>query len=269
MSEANLDDLIIPDNEPQGGKSKSIIALLALIVLLLIVGAVLAKMIFSTPDSDSNSTSTVAKEDTQLEQKATVSDNFKAEAGNENSQKDKNSADSLDDGLARIKDDMSMPKDVDTISAEDANKKSLKSSNKKDAAKDSLADNQLDMDLDEPKDLKDEQESESAAVSQPVKNSQPKTKNEHKSKPKVHKKIQHAVRTPIGGSGNVYIQVGSFTKGPTESFIDKIRRAGFKYRIKTANGYRRVFVGPFRSRAEAKKYLGRVRAKIAPNAFIK
>ena len=73
--------------------------------------------------------------------------------------------------------------------------------------------------------------------------------------------------------GNIYIQVGAFLKyDPDKAFLRKIKAAGFNYIIKeyTINGKRvkRVYVGPFASRADAKEALAKVRARIAKGAFI-
>ncbi|BCD61930.1 DedD protein [Nitratiruptor sp. YY08-26] len=89
-----------------------------------------------------------------------------------------------------------------------------------------------------------------------------------KTPPKHTKKTQQVVKT-----GSYYIQVGAFLKYyPDKAFLKKIKKAGFNYIIKEviSNGkkIRRVYIGPFQSRKEASKYLGKVRSKISKNAFI-
>ncbi len=94
--------------------------------------------------------------------------------------------------------------------------------------------------------------------------SQPKTTPQPQSKPK---------RAKVNAKGSYYIQVGAFLKyDPDRSFLQKIKQAGFSYIIKEfhINGKRvkRVYVGPFSSRQEAKRYLAKVQAKINKNAFV-
>ncbi len=266
MSEGNLDDLIIPDNEPETGsspKSKSIIVLLALIVLLIIVGAVLAKMIFSSSTRDVNeSKNQVTMSNTQ--KNSAINSDISAEQPKSGS--NKADSDDLDKNmqvpdadLAPISSDTSSLKNAKTVSVDD-NKSINNSSNiNTDSEETSINNPKKDIPREEVtiRDNDNGANSDSRIV--------------HKQPPVKHKThIKHnSHKTVHSYGGKVYIQVGSFKKGPTEDFIDKIIRARFKYRIKTVNGYRRVYVGPFRSREEAKQYLGKVRSQISANAFIK
>ena len=90
-----------------------------------------------------------------------------------------------------------------------------------------------------------------------------------KPKPKPTPKPAHK---PVA-KGNIYIQVGAFLKyDPDKAFLRKIKAAGFSYIVKeyTINGKRvkRVYVGPFASKADARAALAKVRARIAKGAFI-
>jgi cell division septation protein DedD len=87
---------------------------------------------------------------------------------------------------------------------------------------------------------------------------------ESRREPKTERKVTY------GGKGSIYIQVGSFRRGPSQEFIDKIVNSGFKFRIRESeSGLRKVFVGPFRDMEEAKRVLSIVRDKIQHDAFIK
>ncbi len=264
MADNTLDDLILNDPEPEKKKSKGILALLALIVLLIIVGAILAKMIFSSSD-DVKSESNATKEKTVK----TFTDTNSAN----NSSVDNNSAnmalDTKDPDLAPL-DDINDTMDVTVQGAtiDDGN-----SNSKSDATK-------VEKNTDETQSKK---KATVSKVEKEINSDDLITKGKvidgkANSQKREHKKVVHTakhktqVKHPkqnYGGHGNVYIQVGSFTKGPESSFITKIRRAGFKFRIKDQNGKRRVYVGPFRSREEAKSLLGTVKSKINPDAFIK
>lgn len=245
MSDSNtLDDLILNDPEPENSKSKGILILLGLVVLLIIVGAILAKMIFSSPDDVKQESNKDVKKEINLT-KNSSKENKKAQAD-------------LEDADLAPLDDTAMP-NADTVSIDDK-PKDKKAEDKKENS------DAMTITKAEPKDnIDNEADTE-------VKKEQEKAKPKAKPKPKIQNVVHHdkpKTKRLIGGHGNVYIQVGSFSKGPTESFINKIRRAGFRYRIKEVNGFRRVLVGPFASEAEANRYLGRIKAQISPSAFIK
>ncbi len=246
MSDGTLDDLILTDPEPEGGKSKSVLALLALIVVLIIIGAVLAKMIFSSPDDNNNTTTNTTEIKKDLNTKNSID-------ANSNNSKNAKSSDNLDADLTPL-DDNTMPSNVETVTVNDKSK----------SDKNKVTNNSDSMNINNEKNNLNLNTNDNEPT---VKHKEKKIENivKHKAKPKP--KPKHTTHI-YGGHGNVYIQVGSFSKGPNEKFINKIIKAGFKYRIKEANGFRRVYVGPFTS-SEASRVLGKVKAKISPSAFIK
>ncbi len=252
MSEKTLEDLILTEDTPQEGKSKSMLALLALVVILIIVGAVLAKMIFSD-SSDTNDTVKV-KESSEL----TLKDSKKPSMNT-----DLAPLENEDPDLAPISAN-TVPSNVDTISIDDS-----KSESKKQDKKDSKEDKKVsakekaiakDLEIAPIEEVNEDKKDEKPKVKKVVEHREKKPKVIHHKEPKKH---------IYGGRGNVYIQVGSFAKGPEQSFINKIRRAGFKYRIRTIGGLRKVYVGPFENRSQAREVLGIVKSKIASQAFIK
>ncbi len=254
-----LDDLILPEEEPEEKNSKSILALLALVVLLIIVGAILAKMIFAT--SDDNSTLVKSNKLKVSEERKIVKPETKTKETRLNKSEDLAPINDNDVDLAPIdNDNVDSSLNAETIDIDDnkVDKKSKAEVNSKNSDKE----NSIANDLNVAPVNKDKVVASREVKEKKVVHHKPKPKPKPKPDPKPKKHI-------YGGSGNVYIQVGSFAKGPEKSFINKIRRAGFKYRIKTGNGLRRVFVGPFESRSDAKNILGIVRSKISSQAFIK
>jgi len=74
-------------------------------------------------------------------------------------------------------------------------------------------------------------------------------------------------------TGSYYIQVGSFSKyKPNKKFLKSITdlHYNYKYHKMTVNGktLNKVLVGPFSTRAAAKKAKTKVRTKIEPGAFL-
>jgi DedD protein len=79
--------------------------------------------------------------------------------------------------------------------------------------------------------------------------------------------------TPKASVGNIFIQVGSFSRYKPESkFLDSITQAGYTYsfhRVTTSGKIlNKVLVGPFKDRKDAKAHLSEIRRKIEPGAFI-
>ncbi len=73
--------------------------------------------------------------------------------------------------------------------------------------------------------------------------------------------------------GKHYVQVGSFSKyAPNKTFLNKITNSGYSYTYhkvvingKTLN---KVIIGPFNTKAEAKKALSTIRKRVEKGAFI-
>jgi len=275
MSNDNtLDDLILTEPEPEKVKSKGLLALLALVILLIIVGAILAKMIFSDPDEP-----TKMKDEQKVEVTSDISANNKDKVSIK-SKLDSKNADlapiTSDPDLAPLSDNTLLT-NVDTINIDEEKDSKDKSSRatksdaniKGDSTKVANEEDDLGVaPVGKTSSVKKEEIApKKVVVKERVREHKPKERT--RERVREHKPKERPKRNLVGGRGNVYIQVGSFTKGPESSFIRKIRRAGFKYRIKSQNGYRRVYVGPFESRKEAARYLGRVRSEINPEAFIK
>ena len=250
MGESNIEDLILAEPENNKPKQKGILIILGLVVLLLVLGVVLANMIFGG-SAENNAT----KQEVKQEEVKEVNRNSAALITPTNATEQKDEA--LDADLAPLDDEEA--NNVEVVKAQDQKEQLKKETDKKDNEELNVPNNQEAMQI--------------TKVNKDPKNTEPKRVVEHKPKPKpkpvTKPKPKPTHKTTYGGVGSVYIQVGSFSKGPNQDFINKIRRAGFKYKIVQAGPYRRVYVGPFRSTQEAKSVLGIVRSKISRNAFIK
>jgi cell division protein FtsN len=265
MGENNLDDLILTEPESEGGSNRGLLVILGLVVLLLILGVVLANIIFGSGSDDNNTTTEGIKSES-----AQVVDT------NSSSNSNMNMAMSMDNNVAAATQSGDKKDDLDADLAPLDDKDNIASSNTT-----NIKDDEPKV---ETKEIATAAATATATAASTAKKAEPKKAEPKKSiKPKrVEHKIKHIVkkRTPkketrassasgVSYGGNIYIQVGSFSKGPSADFINKIRSAGFKYRIKEANGFRRVLVGPFKSASDAQRVLGSVKSKISPSAFIK
>lgn len=63
-----------------------------------------------------------------------------------------------------------------------------------------------------------------------------------------------------------FVQIGAFTKTPSNSYINDIRKAGFKYKIYKVEVkgklYNKVLIGPYSSRATAKQNIEEIKKKL-------
>ncbi len=80
-------------------------------------------------------------------------------------------------------------------------------------------------------------------------------------------------KTVIANSG-YFIQLGAFTKKPSDSYLNKIKQSGFNYKLYNETiqntKYIKVLVGPYPSRAVAEKNMPNVKSKIGlKSAFVK
>jgi DedD protein len=69
-----------------------------------------------------------------------------------------------------------------------------------------------------------------------------------------------------------FIQVGSFTSKPNETFLSVIKNSDYNYQIKTINNGKikisKFLIGPFESRAKAENELAGIKNRINKSAFI-
>ncbi len=252
MAESNLDDLILTEPEGGGNRKKGLLVMLGLVILLAIIGVVLTNLIMNS-NSENNATNTSVKDeivqDIQNNKIVSKEDNLDDDLApldeKDNFLKDENQKDNTKDIITGAS--------VVAVGAVAANK-IMKNKENKNVEKNKIINNET---LKEKK--IEHKKTIRKIVRKEIRREEPRRNiNKH---PKVIKKSNY--------SSNIYIQVGSFSKGPAKDFINKIRRAGFSYRIKEVNGFRRVLVGPFRNESEARRVLPRVRAYISNAAFIK
>lgn len=134
---------------------------------------------------------------------------------------------------------------------------------------------------------------ETAAAAKPQETQKTVEKTVEKKKEEVKKVFQQidkpaakkqAVETPkvtnfvkkektITANNGYFIQVGSFSKKPSDSFLNNITKKGYKYKIHQTDvkgkRYNKVLIGVYPSYNTAKKDLGKVRKDLkAPGAYI-
>jgi cell division septation protein DedD len=231
MNDHNLDDLIIGDPSPVGKKSKSLLAIIALIVIILLVGILLSKMILGTSEdeiklSENNQTEFVSPELIPVDS---------------NDNKKKNS-----DLTPITKEKLPKPSKNSGTPVKTKPKKEVRTVAKKsESAKKTPA----------------KKEPTKAATKEKVSQAEPSTKEPAKKQSKP---------SALFGEGKpaYYIQIGAFNREPNAKFIKKIENAGLKYTVHKNEKTRRVRVGPYDSYAEAKAALTDVNSSIGIMGFV-
>ena len=92
------------------------------------------------------------------------------------------------------------------------------------------------------------------------------------------KESKKTVQNLVSSSNNdlvsgYFVQIGSFTKTPADSYINKIKNAGFKYKIYKVEvnsvTYNRVLIGPYNSRTMANENIENIKKSLNLNsAFV-
>jgi DedD protein len=94
---------------------------------------------------------------------------------------------------------------------------------------------------------------------------------------KMPKAVKKPVKKPVAAkpvpksvsTKRYYVQVGSFRTKPSSRFISVIRNNGFNYTIKyTADGTKKLLIGPYKDRASVNHALVRVKDRINKSAFV-
>jgi DedD protein len=269
MNDHNLDDLIIDNIEPKNGKAKSILTIIALLIVVLIVGIILTKIILKDPNANQIA---LEKENTEMiSPELTLQNVTKEEIAKPEVEKET---------LSNIIEKEEPKAPVPTPKVEEIKKETVVE--KTESIKESIS---------EP--IKETVKITNEFVQEPIpNNAKPtnvkidpiiETKKEEikQSKPLPEKIIEKAKEKPSGRPVNIpatktvtesayFIQVGSFRKTPSSRFLSIIENSGFNYNITppSANGIKKLLIGPYENRKTVDTALVRVRDRINKQAFV-
>ncbi|MEA3492520.1 MAG: SPOR domain-containing protein [Campylobacterota bacterium] len=245
MKDHNLDDLIIDDINTGKSKSKGILTIVALLIVLLITAIVMTRIFLG--DSDQNETIVLEEKQEDL-----ISPELQLDPTTQDVEADKKELEQLssilheeltdeDDNI-----DIAEPKPTTPPKEESVKVETV------DIFEDRLkveppVKEKIILDLppvDKVAKKPVQQKPVPVAKKETPKESRPK-------KPKATAKY--------------YIQVGSFTQKPSKEFLARISKNGFKYKLYSG----KLLIGPYYSDAAARKDLPKVKDKINKGAFIK
>ena len=244
MNDHNLDDLIIGDPEPGGGKSRSFLSLIALVLIILIVGVLLAKLIFSGPEEIEST------EQTELTGMVNPAGQAKKQGAKARP------AEQIPDELKPItRETLPENEALKPLPSPTAHEKK------------SLA----------PKKVEKPLPLRTGKTPQTVKKAEtsakPKIRLETKPKPKpaqLFKKVPSTSKTAKTGTTkrSYYIQLGSFKRMPEQKFLDRIKNAGYTPLIIRSGDMIKVRIGTYGSYAEAKAKLPEIKSKLGIAGFV-
>lgn len=246
MKDHNLDDLIIDDIKPEKNRGKGILTIFALFIALLIVAIVMTRVFLG--ESDQNTTVLEQKQEDM------ISPELRLDTSGHDPEADKKELEQL----SSMMEETLIEKPADTINDEtvqidETSKPTTTTPTPK-----------------EPK-AAESVETEKAEIQKPT----------QKPSPEVAPKVAKAPTAPVKAtpakpvhkpapskpkaSSAYYIQVGSFSKKPSERFLSTITKNGFHYKLSKG----KLLIGPYGSDAAARRDLPKVKDKINKGAFVK
>ena len=258
MNDHNLDDLIIDNIEPKNSKAKSFLTIIALVIVVLIVAIVFTRTILDTPKNteialDENMGDMISPE-------LTLQSTPEVKAPKEETKLS-----------AMIEEKLTAPKKTEEIKKETvaideeaaAEKKPVAAAAVPKAAKKAPA----------PKAVEHKAEVKKVPV-KPAETEKVIVPKKHyvkeETKPAAKEKVVVPQKSHTASAAAYYIQVGSFSQTPSSRFLNTIKKHGFTYKITapTANGTKKLLIGPYPSRVDADNALVRVKDRINKGAFI-
>lgn len=251
MNDHNLDDLIIDNIEPNHSKTKSFLTIVALLIVFLIVGIILAKIY---TNESNNATLTLEENNSEL-----IAPELTLQAPPK---------------AAKAKEEPSLSTIIEQeIKAPEVKQKEI-TPEPKPAVKPVIP---KPVEAKKPVEIKKETVEITQEFTQ--KPEVPKV-----IKPKV---VEPVIQEPVApqpvptvtkpkevvkpvANSSYYIQVGSFTQNPSSRFLSVIKSSGFSYTISEASlqGVKKLLIGPYPSRASVDSALVQVRDRINKKAFV-
>ncbi len=254
MNDHNLDDLIIDSIEPNHSKTKSFLTIVALLIVFLIVGIILAKIYTNESNNaaltlEENNSEMIAPELTlqaptkvaKVKEKPSLSTIIEQEIKAPEVKHKEVTPEPKPATPIVVPKPVEIKKETVQITEEFAQKPQAPKITKPKVV--------------EP--IVKEPEAPKPVV-KPVAPKPVKIVTEPKEIPKTVSDIAY------------YIQVGSFTKNPSSRFLSVIKNSGFSYTITkaTSKGVKKLLIGPYTSRASVDSALIQVRDRINKKAFV-
>ena len=251
MNDHNLDDLIIDTIAPKNNKTKSLLTIIALLIVVLIVAIILTKTLLKSP------------ENSELSFEENLSEIIAPEL-------------KLQEPTKEIK--IAKPKEEPSLSAIIEEKVTAPEEPKEteviEEVKAPVVVEKEEIAPEKSKEIISEKVVSKPVITKPV--------VPVKTVPKIIQKPKQTVKKPIKKpvlthkkpkatvSGTYYVQVGSFKDDPSARFLSVIKSSGFKYHVSKPDrtGYKKLLIGPYKTRADVDKARDVIRDRIHKSAFV-
>jgi len=266
MNDHNLDDLIIDNIEPKNNKAKSFLTIIALVIVVLIVAIVFTKTILSEPKN------------TEIALEENITDMISPELTLQSTPKVKAPKDEtklstmIEEKLTPPKKTEEIKKKTEEIKKETVEIDEEVAVEKKPVVASVVPEPAEKTPVPKVVEKKTEVKKEPAKPAETEKIVVPKKHyvEEETVKPTAPKKVAVPKKNHTTSGVKYYIQVGSFSQTPSTRFLNTIKKHGFTYKITapTANGTKKLLIGPYPSRSAANNALARVKDRINKGAFI-
>ncbi|MGB5506548.1 MAG: SPOR domain-containing protein [Sulfurovum sp.] len=305
MHDHNLDDLIIDNIEPKNSKVKSFLTIIALLIVVLIVAIVLTKILLKTPSNndlifEQNTAELIAPElklqetakPTETKKEPVLSSIVESKAKPTTLEMEKPEIIKEPAVIVKkeptlsniIEQEIKAPV-VETKKPAIVEEPSSAIKEAKDAADKAYWESVQEKRKAEEKAKEEKTEKlvkETVPAIKPVEPKKVEIPEIKKPKPVVKPVekvvVQKPAQIPVAAkptpksvsTKKYYVQVGSFKKQPSARFISVIKNNGFTYRIirSSADGTKKLLIGPYEDRASVNRVLGQVKDRINKRAFV-
>lgn len=257
MNDHNLDDLIIDSIEPNQSKTKGLLTIVALFIVFLIVGIIIAKIY--TKESNS---ATLAFEENNSEM---IAPELKLQAPEKVTKMNNDGAslsaiieEEIGAPETEINEDVQIPTPEKPVITQEATE----------VVKETV-------DITEEYTQIPQQEKLSKSTVKEIETEPMEVPRPTTPKPAVVKKPIKTIVTPkekpkMVSDSSYYIQVGSFSQDPSTRFLSVIKNSGFTYTITNTStkGIKKLLIGPYTTKESADNALKEVRDRINKSAFV-
>jgi len=261
MNDHNLDDLIIDTIAPKNNKTKSLLTLVALLIIIMIVGIILSKTLLKSPQNEE-----LAFEENISEM---IAPELKLQENTEASKPKEESMLStiLEETVSEKKSTTEVASAIEEEAVEIEESEPLVHQEKTVEA----------MKINKPISHETKTAIELPQIEKPAYKESSKVVTTRK--PKINnttakntstKQTIKKHRSTASTWGKYYVQVGSFRDTPSTRFLSIITNSGFKYHITSPDraGYKKLLIGPYRTRTEVDKARNVIRDRIHKSAFV-
>ena len=253
MNDHNLDDLIIDTIAPKSNKTKSLLTIIALLIVVLIVAIILTKTLLKSP------------ENSELLFEENLSESIAPELKLQEPSKEVK--------VAKPKEEVSLSTIIEEkITAPDEETKTEitevatpKAEEKEIPVVETIKE-PITITEEVSKPVEKEIQKPKEEITKPVIKPVVKTSPKSVKKPTVNKKVPKTTTT-----GRYYVQVSSFkSANPSNRLLSVIKSSGFTSHVSPPDrtGYKKLLIGPYKTRADVDKARDIVRDRILKSAFV-